>query len=175
MTGYAIRSSSGLWSWSFAMSPSITDAAAISPIFIASPSRLCRGIRGTRSAFGPRPPCGPRGLGGFRRTRIREGAPRQASLGAEHQVLVCEHVAERVELAVLRDPDEDMTAFLAHGDEALHERELLRELGQGAVDRDDRALDLVREVDRELPLDEPAVLVHHVPRLVFERALRKFA
>src|SRR5207245_7500840 len=39
--------------------------------------------------------------------------------------------------------------------------------------RDDRALDLVREVDRELPLDEPAVLVHHVPRLVLERAFRK--
>src|SRR5256712_1341149 len=116
---------------------------------------------------------GLRRLGGFRGTRVGEGAPRETSLGAEHQVLVCEHVADRVELAVLRDPDEDMTAFLAHGDEALHEREVLRELGQGAVDRDDRALDLVREVDCELPLDEPAVLVHHVPRLVLERAFRK--
>src|SRR6059036_2476208 len=52
MTGNAIFSSSGFPSWSFATRPSITDAATISPIFIAGPSRPCPGTRGTRSASG---------------------------------------------------------------------------------------------------------------------------
>src|SRR2546425_3516867 len=115
---------------------------------------------------------GLRGLRGFWRTGIGEGAPRETSLGAEHQVLIREHRAEGVGLAVLRDPAEAVTAFLAQRDEPLHEGELLRELGQGSVDCDNRALHLVREVDRELPFDEPPVLVHHVPRLVLECAFR---
>src|SRR2546425_592995 len=116
---------------------------------------------------------GLRGLRGFWRTGIGEGAPRETSLGAEHQVLIREHMAEGVELAVLRDPDEDVTALFAQRDEPLHEGELLRKLGQGPVDCDDRAFHLVREVDRELPFDEPPVLVHHVPRLVLECAFRE--
>src|SRR3990170_267224 len=81
---------------------------------------------------------------------------------------------ERMELAIFRDAYEDMAPLLAQGHKALHERELLRELGQRPIDRDDRPFRLVHEVDRDLPLDEPPVFVYHVPRLVLAGLLGEF-
>src|SRR6267143_4360902 len=76
-----------------------------------------------------------------------------------------------MELAVLRDPDEEMSAFLAYLEEPLHHGELLRELGEGAVDRYDASFEVVREVDCGLAFDQTAIFVNHVPRLFFSPLL----
>src|SRR5437660_19587 len=111
---------------------------------------------------------------GLRRTGIGEGVVRQPVLAPGHELLVRQRVSERVQLAVLRDPDEEMPALLAHLEEPLHHGELLRELGQRAVDGDDAILEVVREVDRGLSFDQPAVFIHHVPRLLLPSFLREF-
>src|SRR5256714_4540758 len=112
-------------------------------------------------------------LCGLRSPRVGEGVGRQSVLAAGHELFVRERVAERVELTVLRDSDEQVSALLAHLEEPLHHRELLRELGQCAVDGHDAILDVVREVDCGLSFDQPAVFVHHVPRLLLPSLLRE--
>src|SRR5438034_964102 len=112
-------------------------------------------------------------LGRLRRAGVRARVVRQAVLASSHEFLVRQRVTERVKLTVLGDPDEEVPSLLAHLDESLHDGELFRELGQRAVDRDDAALEVVREVDRRLPFDEPAVLVDHVPRLLLPPLLRE--
>src|SRR5438093_3283845 len=242
MTGNAIFSSSGFPSWSFATSPSMTEAATISPIFIGGPSRPCPDIRGTRSSCDLRPrepvedrphveahPEGhldhallvhrlelanghrhamrldqrprisdgdealrirgelserlvrpiaerpevhpeplPRSrmqpdvidvpieesllqrLGGLRRAGVRERVVRQTVLASSHEFLVRQRVTERVKLAVLGDPDEEVPSLLAHLDESFHDGGLFRELGQRGVRLYDSALEVVREVTRRL-------------------------
>src|SRR2546427_7457800 len=83
---------------------------------------------------------------GFRRAGVRERVVRQPALATGHELLVRQGVAERMELAVFRNPDEEMPALLAYLEEPLHHGELLRELGEGAVDRHDASLEVVREV-----------------------------
>src|SRR2546430_141134 len=112
-------------------------------------------------------------LCGLRSPRIGEGVVWQSVLAAGHELFVRERMTERVELTVLRDPDEQVSALLAHLEEPFHHGELFRELGQCAVDGDDAILDVVREVDRGLSFDQPAVFVHHVPRLLLPSLLRE--
>src|SRR2546422_4894651 len=50
---------------------------------------------------------------------------------------------------------------------------MLREFRQRAVDRDDAPLGVVREVDGRLARDQPALFVHHVPRLLLAPVFRE--
>src|SRR3989454_501228 len=92
--------------------------------------------------------------------------------GDRHSVRFAERprVPDRDEALAVR---QEMPALLAHLEEALHHRELLREFRERSVDRDDASLEVVREVDRRLTFDQSAVFVHHVPRLFLAPLLRE--
>src|SRR5213078_846729 len=97
-------------------------------------------------------------LGGLRRAGVRERVVRQAVLASSHEFLVRQRVTERVKLTVLGDPDEEVPSLLAHLDESLHDGELFRELGQGAVQLVLGPDELLVRRDANHPLDEPPIL-----------------